>query len=333
MRRRAFITLLGGAAATWPLAARAQQEARIPRIAILAPSRSEGLDASRATLDALVGELRELGYREGQNIVIERSFGEANADRLRELAAELARRQVDIIVAQSTTAARPVKQATSLIPIVVIGMADPVEDELVASLARPGGNVTGTTFLGPELVAKRLQLLSEVVPQHSRVAVLWHPRAYGDRTMAGILKEAEHAAQTLGMQLQFVPATGPEDIDGAFSLMIQERAEALCVFPSPILFAAYGRIASIAADKKLPAIYAAREGAEAGGLISYGANLPDLGRQTAVYVDKILKGAKPADLPVQQPTKFELVINLKAAKALGLTISRDFLLIADEVIE
>jgi putative ABC transport system substrate-binding protein len=212
-------------------------------------------------------------------------------------------------------------------------MADPIEDELVVSLARPGENVTGTTFLGPELVAKRLQLLSEVVPQHSRVAVLWHPRAYGDRTMAGMLKEAEHAAEILGMRLHFVPAASPDDIAGAFSAMTRERADALSVFPSPILFAEYGRIASIAADNKLPAIYAAREGVEAGGLMSYGANLPDLARQTAVYVDKILKGAKPGDLPVQQPTKFELVINLKAARALGLTISRDFLLIADEVVE
>jgi putative ABC transport system substrate-binding protein len=277
--------------------------------------------------------LRELGYTEGQNIAIERRFGESNADRLREVAAELVKRQVDIIVALSTTAARPVKQATSVIPIVVVGMADPVEDELVASLARPGGNVTGTTFLGPELVAKRLQLLSEVVPQHSRVAVLWHPRAYGDRTMAGMLKEAEHAAEILGMQLQFVPAASPDDIAGAFSIMTRERADALSVFPSPILFAEYGRIANIAADKKLPAIYAAREGVEAGGLMSYGANLPDLARQTAVYVDKILKGAKPADLPVQQPTKFELAVNLKTARTLGLTITRDFLLIADEVIE
>jgi putative ABC transport system substrate-binding protein len=290
-------------------------------------------EATRVTLNGLVMGLRELGYTEGQNIVIERAFGEANADRLREVAAELVTRQVEIIVALSTTAARPVKQATSVIPIVAIGMADPVEDELVASLARPGGNVTGTTFLGPELVAKRLQLLSEIVPQHSRVAVLWHPRAYGDRTMAGMLKEAELAAQTLGMQLQFVPAASPDDIEGAFSVMMRERADALSVFPSPILFAEYGRIASIAADRKLPAIYAAREGADAGGLISYGANLPDLARQTALYVDKILKGAKPADLPVQQPTKFELVINLKTARALGLTITRDFLLIADEVIE
>ena len=243
------------------------------------------------------------------------------------------KRQVDVIVAFSTTAARPAKQATSVIPIVAFGMADPVEDDLVASLARPGGNVTGTTFLGPELVAKRLQLLSGVVPQHSRVAILWHPRAYGERTMAGMVKEAEHAAQTLGIQLQFVPATSPEDITGAFSLMTGERADALSLFPSPILFAEYGRIASIAAEKRLPTIYAAREGVEVGGLMSYGANLPDLARQSAVYVDKILKGANPAQLPVQRPTKFELVINLKAAKALGLTVTRDFLLIADEVIE
>jgi putative ABC transport system substrate-binding protein len=331
MNRRAFITLIGGTAAAWPLATRGQQGIRIPRVDILAPGPSEGADASRVTLNALVNALGELGYTEGRNIVIERRFGEANADRLREVAAELVKRQVDVIMALSTTAARPLKQATNVIPIVVVAMADPIEDELVASLARPGGNITGTAFLGPELVAKRLQLLSEVVPQHARVAVLWHPRAYGDRTMAGMLKEAEHAAQTLGMQLQFVPAASPDDIAGAFSVMTRERADALSVFPSPILFAAYGRIASIAAEQRLPAIYAAREGAEAGGLMSYGANLPDLARQTAAYVDKILKGAK--HLPVQQPTKFELVINLKTARALGLTISRDFLLIADEVIE
>jgi ABC-type uncharacterized transport system substrate-binding protein len=280
-----------------------------------------------------VAGLRELGYAEDQNIVIERLFGESNADRLRELAAELVKRQVDVIVALSTTAARPARQATTVIPIVAIAMADPVEDDLVASLARPGGNVTGTTFLGPELVAKRLQLLSEVVPQHSRVAIVWHPRAYGDRTMAGMLKEAERAAGALGIQLQFVPVTSPEDITGAFSLMTRERADALSVFPSPVLFAAYGRIAGIAAEKRLPTIYAAREGVEVGGLMSYGANLPNLARQTAVYVDKILKGAKPAQLPVQQPTKFELAINLKAARALGLSIPPSLLASADEVIE
>jgi putative ABC transport system substrate-binding protein len=186
-------------------------------------------------------------------------------------------------------------------------MADPIEDELVASLARPGGNITGTSFLGPKLVAKRLQLLSEVVPQHSRVAVLWHPRAYGDRTMAGMLKEAEHAAQTLSMHLQFVPAATPNDITSAFSVITREGADALSVFPSPILFAEWGRIASMAADKRLPAIYAGREGVEVGGLMSYGANLPDLARQTAVCVDKILKWAKPAELPVQQPTKLACI--------------------------
>ena len=332
MTRREFIAGLGGAAA-WPLVARAQQVTKIPRIGVLAPGPSEGPDATRATLNSLVAGLRELGYAEDQNIVIERLFGESNADRLRELAAELVKRQVDVIVALSTTAARPARQATTVIPIVAIAMADPVEDDLVASLARPGGNVTGTTFLGPELVAKRLQLLSEVVPQHSRVAILWHPRAYGDRTMAGMLKEAERAAVALGIQLQFVPATSPEDITGAFSLMTRERADALSVFPSPVLFAAYGRIAGIAAEKRLPTIYAAREGVEVGGLMSYGANLPNLARQTAVYVDKILKGAKPAQLPVQQPTKFELAINLKAARALELTIPPSLLASADEVIE
>jgi putative tryptophan/tyrosine transport system substrate-binding protein len=332
MRRRDFVAMVSGWAA-WPLAARAQQATTIPRIGILSPSRSEDASPNRVTLKAFVAGLRELGYVDGQNIAIERELSEANADRLREAAAEMVQHNVDVIVTLSTTAARPAKQATSLIPIVAIGMADPVDDELVASLAQPGGNVTGTTFIGPQLVTKRLQLLSEVVPQHARVAVLWHPRAYGDRTMDGMVKEAEHAAQTLAMQLQFFPANSPEEITGTFSAITRDRADALCVFPSPMLFAEYGRIVSIVAEKRLPTIYAAREGAELGGLMSYGANLADLARQTAPYVDKILKGAKPAELPVQQPTKFELVINLKAAKALGLPITRDFLLIADEVIE
>jgi putative ABC transport system substrate-binding protein len=331
MRRREFIALVSGAAA-WPLAARAQQT-KIPRIGVLSPSRSEDASPNRVTLQAFVTGMRELGYVDGQNITIERTLSEANADRLREAAAEMVKHNVDVIVTLSTTAARPAKQATSLIPIVAIGMADPVDDELVASLAQPGGNVTGTTFLGPQLVTKRLQLLSEIVPQHSRVAVLWHPHAYSNRTMDGMVKEAERAAQTLAIQLQFVPANNPEEITGTFSAISRDRADALCVFPSPMLFAEYQRIVGIVAEKRLPTIYAAREGVELGGLMSYGANLANLARQTAPYVDKILKGAKPAELPVQQPTKFELVINLKAAKALGLPITRDFLLIADEVIE
>src|SRR5215470_17084998 len=259
MRRREFVTLVGAIAVSWPRIVRAQGGPKIPRIGVLSPSRSEDASPNRVTMKAFMSGLRELGYVDGQTITIERELSEANADRLREAAAELLKHNVDIIVTLSTTAARPAKQATSRIPIVAIGMADPVEDELVASLARPGGNVTGTTFLGPQLVTKRLQLLSEVVPRHSRVALLWHPHAYGDRTMAGMLKEAAHAAQILGMQLQFLAAASPEDIEGAFSLMTS--ADALMVFPSPILFAEYGRIASIAG--KLPAIYAAREGAEA----------------------------------------------------------------------
>jgi putative ABC transport system substrate-binding protein len=334
MRRREFITFIGGAVATWPLAARAQQATKMPRIGILTPGRSDNSDVSvTATLNAFVPALRELGYIEGQNIAIEREFGEWDADRLRRLATELVERRVDAIVANSTPAARAAKQATTTIPIVAIAMADPVEDDLVATLARPGGNVTGTTFLGPELVAKRLQLLREIVPGLSRVAVLWHPRAYGERTMAGMLKEIESAAQSLGTKLQLVPVAGSDDLIGAFSAMTRERADAFILFPSPMLFGQYPRIVSLAAQNRLPAMYAAKEGVEAGGLVSYGVNLPDLSRATAIYLDKILKGAKPAELPVQQPTKFELVINLKTARALGLTITRDFLQITDEVIE
>jgi len=331
VRRREFTILLAGVASTWPCIVSAQQGTKLARIGVLSPSRSE--DAGPNRVKSFVAALRELGYVDGQNITIERELSEANNDQLREAAAELVKHNVDVIVALSTTAARPAQQATSVIPIVAIGMADPVDDELVASLARPGGNVTGTTFLGPQLVTKRLQLLSEVVPQHSRVAVLWHPHAYSDRTMDGMVKEAEQAAQKLSMQLQFVPANSPEEITGTFSTITKDGADALCVFPSPMLFAEYGRIVSIVAEKRLPTIYAAREGVELGGLMSYGPNQADLSRQTASYVDKILRGAKPAELPVQQPTKFELVINLKAAKALGLTFSRDFQLIADEVIE
>src|SRR5262245_4030358 len=261
MKGREFNQVVFGATGGWPVGGGAQAGRR-PRIGLPSPGRSVGADPTLATLNSVVTGLRELGYVEGQNIAIERGFGEANADRLREVVAELVGHGPDVIVALSTTAARPLKQATSVVPVVVVAMPDPVEDELVARLARPGGNVTGTTFLGPELVAKRLQLLSEVVPQHLRVAVLWHPHAYGDRTMAGMLKEAEQAAQVLGMQLQFFAAASPDDIEGTISLMT--GADALSVFPSPILFASYGRIASIAADEKLPTIYAAREGAEAG---------------------------------------------------------------------
>jgi putative ABC transport system substrate-binding protein len=332
MRRRDFITLLGGAAA-WPVAARAQQAMKMPLIGILSPGRSELSDPTFNTLNAFLRGLQELGYTDGQNLAIEQKYANGSSDQLRELAAELVRRKPDIIVVLSTTAARAAKQATGTIPIVAIGMADPVADDLVASLARPGGNVTGTAFLGPELVAKRLQLLQQVVPGLSRVAALWHPHAYSERTMAGVLKEIEAAARTLGMQLQLVSADGPDDIAGAFAAIAREHADALIVMPSPMLFGEYGRIVSMTANSRLPAMGAAREFVDVGGLMSYGVNLPDLAKQTATYADKILKGAKPAELPVEQPIKFELVINLKTARELGLTISRDFLLVADDVVE
>ena len=205
-------------------------------------------------------------------------------------------------------------------------------DELIVSLARPGGNLTGNTFLGPELIAKRLGLLKTAIPGLSRVAALLHPGAYGKRTMDGILKETETAAQALGLQLQLVPAVGPGDLDGAFLSMTRERAEAVIVLPSPMLYGEHKRIVELAAKSRLPAMYAV-EFVEDGGLMSYGASLPELARRAAMYLDKILKGTTPADLPVEQPTKLEVVFNLKTAKELGLVIPREFLLLADEVIE
>jgi len=333
MRRRDFIALFGGTAATWPLAAYAQQVPKILQIGVLSGGRGDRTDASLTTLDAFIPALRELGFIEGQSVAFDRKFADGDANRLDVLAKELVERRVDAIVALATPAARAARRATSTIPIVAIGMADPVGDELVSSLARPGGNVTGTTFLGPELVSKRLQLLKEIVPHLSRVVVLWHPQAYGERTMAGMLKEIESAAELIVVELRLVPAMSPADLDTAFAAIASERADGLIVFPSPMLFSQYARIANFAADNRLPAMYAAREAIMFGGLVSYGVNLPDLSRATAVYLDRVLKGAKPSELPVQQPTKFELVINLKAAKAIGLTISREFLLIADEVAE
>jgi putative tryptophan/tyrosine transport system substrate-binding protein len=334
MRRREVITLLGGAAAlsslSWPVAAHAQQTRKVPRIGALFPGRSA---EHFAHLDAFLQGLHELGYTEGQNIAIELRYGEWKSDRLSELAAELVALKVDVIVALSTPAARAAKQATGTIPIVAAAVADPVGDELVASIARPGGNVTGTTFLGPELIAKRLGLLKETVPGLSRVAALWHPAAYGEHTTGVVVKETEVAARTLGLELQLVQALGPNDFDGAFSAMTRERAGAVIVLPSPMLYGEHRRIVELAAKSRLPAMYAAREFVDVGGLMTYGANLPDLFRRSAAYVDKILKGVKPADLPVEQPTKFEFVINLKTAKALDLEVPATLLATADEVIE
>jgi ABC-type uncharacterized transport system substrate-binding protein len=333
MNRRELITFLGGAAA-WPLAARAQtsigRTGKMPRAGLLMPGPAAH---SAVTLDPFYRGLHELGYIVGQNLAIEQRNGDWKPDRFPPLAAELVALKVDIIVAWSTPTARAAKQATNFIPIVAGVMADPVGDELVANLARPGGNVTGTTFLGPELVPKRLQLLRDVVPGLARVAALWHPHAYGEHTMANIVSAIENAARTLGMQLQLVPADRPDEIASAFSTMVRERADAFIVMPSPMLFGEHQRIAKLAANSRLPGMYQAREFVDAGGLMSYGANLDDLFRRTATYVDKILKGAKPAELPVERPTKFELIINVKTARAMGLTVNRDILLVADELIE
>ena len=334
MKRRQFLTLLGGAALAWPLSARAQQPigrtGKMPRVCMLMPGPAAH---SAATLDPFYRGLHELGYIEGQNLAIERRDGDWKPDRFPALAAERVGLKVDIIVAWSTPTAHAAKQATNSIPIIAAVMADPVGDELVASLARPGGNVTGTTFLGPELVAKRLQLLRDVVPGLARVAALWHPHAYGEHTMASVVKDIEDAARTLGMQLQLVPADDPDEFASAFSTMAKARADAFIVLPSPMLFGEHRRIVELAAKNRLPGMYQAREFVDAGGLISYGANLDDLFRHTATYVDKILKGSKPGELPVERPTKFELVINVKTARAIGLTINRDILLVADELIE
>jgi putative ABC transport system substrate-binding protein len=327
MRRREFITLLGGAV-IWPLAARAQQMGKVPHLGILNP----GTTDPPATVGFYKG-LRELGYTEGQNIAIERRYADWKFDQFGKLAAELVQINVDVIVVMSTSPARAAKEASSVIPIVVASMADPVGDELVASLARPGGNITGTTFLGPELTAKRMGLLKEAIPTISRIAALWHPSAYGKRTMEDLLKETKGAALALGWPLQLVAANDPGDLDGAISTIAGASPDALIVLNSPMFYNEHKHIVELAAKNHLPAMYAAREFADAGGLMAYGANLVEVFRRAATYVDKILKGAKPADLPVERPTKLELVINLKAARELGLTVAREFQLLADEIIE
>jgi putative ABC transport system substrate-binding protein len=332
MDRRVFLGTLTGGLLTTPLAAEAQQAGKVARIGYLVTSLLESPEM-RPRLEAFRQGLRERGYVEGQNIVIEYRVADGKIERLPSLANELARLKVDLIVAVATPAARAAQQATTTIPVVAVAMGDPVRDGLVASLARPGGNITGSTFLGPELVPKRLELLKEALPKVSRVAALWHPGAFGERTSQDMLKGTEAAARTLGVHLQLVEVRRPDELDRAFSTMTRERSDALIVFPSSMLFSERRRIVALVAKSRLPSMFNNRESVELGGLISYGTNLADLNRRAATYVDKILQGAKPADLPVEQPIKFELVINLKAAKALGLTIPPSLLGRADEVIQ
>jgi ABC-type uncharacterized transport system substrate-binding protein len=327
--RRAFLgTLVGGLLAV-PLAAGAQPAVKVYRIGLLggSPPNSPG---GRRSWEGFFQGMRELGYVEGQNILVEGRWYGDHTDRLPALAAELVRLKVDVIVAGAPPAPEAAQRATSTIPIVMANHSDPVGSGLVASLAKPGKNVTGMSTLAPELVGKRLQLLKEVVPGISRVAVLSNPTV---PSQALELKEAKVAAGSLKVQLQLLEARAPGDFAGAFSAMTKERAGGAIILVSSMFNAERSRIAELAARSRLPAISSLKEFAEAGGLMAYGIDVHESFRRAATYVDKILKGAKPADLPVEQPTKFELVINLKTAKALGLTVPPSLLQRADEVIQ
>ena len=326
MNRRETVVALAALGAL-PFAAEAQQAARVARIGYLTPN----LAASLHLREAFRQGLRDLGYVEGRNVVLEYRDADGKLERLPTLVAELIALKVDVIVAPNTVGVLAAKQATKTIPIVFAVAADPVASGLVTSLARPGGNVTGFSILAPELVGKRLELLIQAVPGVSRVAVLWQPGGLGERTEKDMVTGAEVAARALGVRLQFVEARGPEDFDRAFSDMSSARASALTVLPSNMMNNERRRLVDLAAKNRLPTVFPWREGVDAGGLMAYGANLADLARRAATYVDKILKGARPADLPVEQPTKFELVINLKTAKALGLTIPPSLLQLAEVI--
>jgi putative ABC transport system substrate-binding protein len=312
-----------------PLAAGAQQAAKVPRIGFLSAATS---GVSSPVLDAFRQGLRELGWVEGQNIVVDYRLTEGRSDRLPDLAAKLVRLKVDIIVAEATQGVAAAKNATETIPIVMIsGSADPVGLGFIASLARPGGNVTGLSYsVGPEIVGKGLELLKEIVPKVRRVAILSNPAS---PVQPLFIKELNGAARSLGVQLQLLEVRGPNQFEGAFAAMANERVGALLVVADAVFVFHRTRLADLAARSRLPAAYGSRANVEAGGLMSYGPSVRDLFRRSATFVDKILKGAKPGDLPVEQPTKFEMLINLKAAKALGLTIPQSLLQRADEIIQ
>ena len=327
IRRREFITALGGAAVAWPMAARAQQPQRMRRIGRLSPL---SVAAEAPMLAGLRQGLNELGWIEGQNFAFELRFADGNLDRLPQLADELVREKVDVIVTGSSPGASAAKNATSTIPIVMVTTGNPVQGGLIATLARPGGNVTGVTALGQVLNAKRLELLKEAVPSLKRVAILTNPASpYTDP----FLQESEAAVHALGIEVRVLEAREPHDLERAFETIVNEHAEALMVLADPMFITHRRRIVELAAKNRLPSVFGERGSVHAGGLIFYGASLPDMYRRAATYVDKILKGAKPADLPVEQPTAFELAINLKTAKVLGLELPWFLQQRADEVIE
>ena len=309
--------------------AAAQPPAKVPRVGYLSlgspsdPNRQRHFEAFRQGL-------REVGYVEGQNIAIESRWAEGKHDRLPALAADLVRSKVDVIVTLSGAITQAVQQATTTIPIVMTTVADPVGSGLVASLARPGGNITGMTVMSSDRAGKQLQLLKEMVPNVSRMAFLRNP---DNPSSAAFLREAEAAARTLGVRLQTLEARNPQEIDSAFAAMTRERAGALLTLADPMFLYQRRQIAELAVKRRLPSIYGQTDYAEAGGLMTYSADFLDVHRRAGSYIDKILKGAKPADLPVAQSTKFELVINLRTAKAIGLTIPPSLLQRADQIID
>ena len=325
MRRRDFMALAGGAAIAGPLVARAQQVGKVYRIGIL-----ETIPAARnaANFDALRKGLRDLGYVEGQNLVIEYRSADGRAERFPDLASELVRLKVDLIVTRGTPAAQAAKNATRTIPVVMATMGGP--GAIVASFAHPGGNITGVTTFSTELTAKRIEILKELVPSLSRVALLHN---MGNPAVPPEWEETKTAARSLGLQAELLDVRNEEDLRRAFQVAVQHHVDALVIGADGLTQAHQQTIVELVARNRLPAVYPAREFVEAGGLIAYAVNYPDLYFRFASFIDKIFKGAKPAELPVEQPTKFELVINLKTAKALGLTIPPTLLARADEVIE
>ena len=317
----AFVLVTAGAVA------QAQQPKKVPRIGWLSEAYVRSQPSPRN--DAFLQGLRDLGYIEGQNVVIEHRSARGKDERLPDLAAELVRLKVELIVALEPPSTRAAKSATDTIPIVMRSTDDPVRTGLITSLARPGGNITGVTSIVTELIGKRLELLKEVVPRNSRIAILWNP----DYQAGSGFKEAESEARTLGIQIQSVEVRDPGDFERAFKSATEWRAGGLLPLRSPLIVRQARRIAELAVKNRLPAAYDDREFVDVGGLMSYGTNLADLYRRAATYVDKILKGRKPADLPVEQPMKFEFIINLKAAKQIGLTIPPNVLVRADRVIK
>ena len=322
----AFLLIILTVASAAGHVAEAQQPRKVPRIGFLSPFSPS---ATEFWLQAFRQGLRDLGWVEGKNISIEYRYAEGRNDRLPDLAADLVRLKVDIIVTAVTPDALAAKNATRTIPIVMAAAGDPVASGLVDSLARPGGNITGLSQMNPDLAGKRLELLNEIVPKLSRVAVFWNPQ---DQMSTISWNELQPPARSLGVQLQSVEIRSSGDFDKAFEDATRARAGALAIMPAPVFVTNLNRIADVAAKRRLPSIFHVKEFVDFGGLVAYGTDRSELFRRAATYVDKILKGAKPADLPVEQPTKFELILNLKTAKQIGVTIPQSVLFRADKVI-